>query len=293
MSENLCDIGKHCNSLCHLEHYTKKKTLHDLSSVSENELKLLKYRTSNFDWDTTNKICDHHKLFFLVHFNSIYSKKCCDPFSAHSKPIKSALKDLTVSLCDKFTVISPAGGLIPGKKVCANCYIKILDQLSDSNIENKNEQPSENSTQSDNIADAPFTLGSQSSKRISGVLNILGLPPLCTEKLTESRKQKLLLQTKALIFTKITQDFFDLFNLSIDANVDYIELLQSNESFIQILQNIKIKFNQAQSIKQKCEILSLLPENWSLSKTQQHLDCTRYMYDQVKKIRTQKGKFLK
>ena len=126
----MCYIGElHEDDKCHLEHYTRNKSLNLISNLS-NELKLyLSFRIKNFDINVENKfICDHHLHKYDTRYTSI-QRKCCNSFNNHSKSIENNLVMISADKCDKFRNICNIN-LDPGNKYCKNCEFKITSIIT-------------------------------------------------------------------------------------------------------------------------------------------------------------------
>ena len=90
---------------------------------------ILKQRAGINEVCDSDAICQKHYDTFIKFF-TYRSKKCCDPFEVHSKSkIKKRRKkssaNALILISSDFAI---SHGLIPGKKICKNCYRRCFNE---------------------------------------------------------------------------------------------------------------------------------------------------------------------
>lgn len=90
-------------------------------------------------------ICEFHRLTYLVRYTSKKGGKCCDPFSLHKKAVSNkSLRALDLNFCkDVNSLAANCKPLVPGKKACSACKIKLNALLQPVNIGSNNSSDTE------------------------------------------------------------------------------------------------------------------------------------------------------
>ena len=104
--------------------HDKRGGLISVDHLDAMDVKLIAYRTG-LDEDKIQITCYHHKQTLLTKYEW-FEKSCCNPFKNHKKQIKGSLKAISLELADKAKAKLV---LIPGKKLCPNCRIRISKLL--------------------------------------------------------------------------------------------------------------------------------------------------------------------
>ncbi|KAK3919273.1 ARL14 effector protein [Frankliniella fusca] len=129
----MCSLEGHFGA-CNGPDYTKDNFTHE-------EWYLLKLRSKIH---VLEKVCENHRMNYLVFYGS-RQKKCCDPFSVkhHKKPVDGT-KEISMHMHLKSKPCPLFSTLIPGQKLCKNCFCFISGELakisSDSSPANSQEQ---------------------------------------------------------------------------------------------------------------------------------------------------------
>ncbi|XP_034249688.1 uncharacterized protein LOC117650392 [Thrips palmi] len=74
------------------------------------------------------KVCKNHRMNYLFFYAS-NQKKCCDPYSRHHKPVDGT-REITMHMHMKSKACTLFSTLIPGQKLCKNCYSMISSELA-------------------------------------------------------------------------------------------------------------------------------------------------------------------
>ena len=110
----------------HNQFHDKQVGLISVDHLDAMDVKLIAYRTG-LDEDKIQTICYHHKQTLLTKYEWL-EKSSCNPFKNHKKQIKGNLKAISLELVDKAKAKLV---LIPGKKLCPDCRIRISKLLPD------------------------------------------------------------------------------------------------------------------------------------------------------------------
>lgn len=140
MTETLskCSLGIFLNEDCHLNTFTKKKTLNYLKNFDKSEIEILSLRLpiieNNF-LDTEGKtICSHHHEKYLVRY-SLSQKACVDPWKKHTSKVYLQVREINLELAKQSKPLCN-NILVPGKKICQNCKFDLVNKIKKYKIEN-------------------------------------------------------------------------------------------------------------------------------------------------------------
>lgn len=97
------------------------------SALTDLDQLLIKKRAAPAD--EIEAICDHHIDYFFKYFSS-RQEWCCDPFKKHKIRNNYRLEIITLHTALEFSQISAEISLVPGKKLCNNCVIKVKEFIS-------------------------------------------------------------------------------------------------------------------------------------------------------------------
>ncbi|KAJ8666515.1 hypothetical protein QAD02_008177 [Eretmocerus hayati] len=135
--------------------------------------------------------------------------------------------------------------------------------------------------------DTVFSIGSQSRKRLATVCETLDVPPLKRDELPHDRFRDKASNTLSAIQNKVVQAMENSFDCEImDHNVDLKKVMVTNKWHLEMISNMRLKFNNAGTIKDKIEILTFLLSDWTLSNIRSYFTCTKYMYEKMQKLRS-------
>lgn len=128
-----CCIGNILKEECNLNsHSDKVKKFGDLSKKVTDLLKLRIPGLLGLDVLSEELICHKHYQSYI----SLYElrlKQCCDPFGNHVKGIKSSLRKIELEF--SITTKKACGiDIIPGQKICTNCYNCLSKTIKDFEI---------------------------------------------------------------------------------------------------------------------------------------------------------------
>lgn len=122
MSKNIleqCSVGKFNETECHKLSYTQQTSLISVSLLEQSEVNILSLR-SGVCSEQLITVCEHHKAFFLIKFES-YQNFCIDPFQSHKKKITKSLRVISLGYSQKINNLQNCIKSLPGQKICDNC----------------------------------------------------------------------------------------------------------------------------------------------------------------------------
>ena len=121
------------SDICHLQAYSRKVGFLLFSIISENDRRLVLWRTGiSVEPSTSDTLCFHHEKLFLSRYESL-QKFCCDPFNVHKKHVTKSLRVVNVELAELLQVK-------PGQKLCNRCEQRITNKeenASESDVDYK------------------------------------------------------------------------------------------------------------------------------------------------------------
>jgi len=275
MALNACSIGifSQDSNNCHKTSFTRKIGLDLIENLTSTEKECLLWQsnirkmTSPLDSNLT--VCCHHKLLFLSKFTR-KQMTCCNIFGIHtgsSKPKGTSVIDLQTAknLEDKFPEV------IPGLKFCPKC-LKLAKNTLVENTSGSSESENEVTSSINSLESA-----SHSKAKVTSVLNVVGGSPLKLHGLNNRKKVKACKRKVETVKKRLIADLSIATNLDqsfLDDDIDDAEVLsskkfkQDSEEYDSMLNSLKSKFiDNHTTYDEKIQILTLLPESWSRSKT--------------------------
>ena len=112
-----CTLGRilEVTESCHKLSFSPKVGMISSDDLSEDEVKLIQYRSGCYHFVSGSTIFLQLKIYFVEKFE-VEQRFCCDPFGQHASKVKSCLKVLELEDVARFPFIK----VIPGRK-CCNC----------------------------------------------------------------------------------------------------------------------------------------------------------------------------
>lgn len=106
--------------MCHKTVYSSvSKNLKNVNDF-EVRLTLFKFRVSS----SGTSVCEYHEKKYILKYNHMFGRKCCDPLTVHKKPVTKGLREIKLEhlslLCENETASQA------GNSLCSNCYSKIF-----------------------------------------------------------------------------------------------------------------------------------------------------------------------
>ena len=202
-------------------------------------------------------VCDAHRIAYLKLY-VMNQKKCCDPHGIHKKT--RGLKVITVSMAQQQSTSDLK--LVPGKKLCT-LYRKnlsspqqFLDSPSGDDATDTSKEPSD-----DNFGAQEDLVTS----RISSLLVSLDQSPIDhMKKRYAEGKMKMIDQT---IRKKLKLD-----------------PCKKEEEYLELLEQLKKKFNDSTKKSEKLQVLTVLPQSWTLQRIKEESGATKHMARKAKDL---------
>ena len=152
-------------------------------SLEEQEVHICVLETSSKE-SLLGTIYFFHKHYFLDKYAKL-ERKCCNPFKIHNEPMKnSSLRAITLDTYRKIKAKGMSLRVIPGKKLFANCNIKV------GGMPEGNDSSCHTSSADSEIEDAQVQIqADQSLQEVNTSLEYLGESPLKFNGVPFSRKR--------------------------------------------------------------------------------------------------------
>lgn len=251
----------------------------ELSSV---DFEILKRRLCYLQIDDEcyvgGSICKTHKDEYLKWYQ-LRQKTCCDPLNNHPGSSRSkALKTISLQLSDSNRQV-----LIPGKKLCIECYshYKLSVVTSDQTI------PCDSAKQDQN--DQDFTDSSLLVEQLDKSYEVLGMSPVKVSRISSKRRHSYL-QNKVSKLSKCVATKAATI-LGVDSIDDPQEpvLKKYNCSDCKcVMEKLLIKFKNA-PFKEKIQILTLVPDSWTIVEIKNYFNTTEYLVKKSRILKTTEG----
>ena len=215
-------------------------------------------------------ICEVHNDEYLKWY-TLNQKACCDPLKKHpSSNRKKSLKTISMNLSNTNPTV-----LIPGKKLCISCY-----SLLKSSKANDIKLPAVDS-ESTNVTDGDFTDPTFFMEQLNSSCDALDLSPVKVSKVSCNRKlqymKRKVQKMNAAISTKAAA--------AIGAeSLNEIQNVNNCADCTCLMEKLLNKFVTTTSFKQKVQILTLVPESWTIEQTVTYFSTTKYLVKKARKL---------
>lgn len=278
-----CDIGSLLDEDCDFVSSSKDP----ISDLTAEEIEIIR-RRCGLTGCLTN-LCAGHTRKYLKQYAS-HNKACCDPFSKHTKQILKNVREISLSFCLEHSSLN----LVPGKKLCHHCRIHVLQSASASESFATAEKESLNSSTSNvSITDPSLSSGSEEIFQDTAVdvlnlnksLHSLGESPLSLRKLHRNIKYgtEKVEQMTGTLRKRLRMDKSD------DVQQENVVKEQKQSKYFQeIMKQLKEKFEKSKRYE-KLQLLTVVPQSWSIRQTQQEFDAPNYMVRKAKELFNKKG----
>ena len=299
-----CSIGNFLSSLhlknssCHKSWYKKHRGCYRFTSLAKQEIELLMWRSGlrklvarNVFTANENTVCFHHHSMFIGCYEA-KQKKCINPYGLHyhSKKKKMRQGQYTITLemaCAHQNNSSLETALIPGQKLCKDCWLKT--KCSQELIESSSCSESYESNCSDS-SQCDQDLQDSSIIVMDTSLAACSVSPFKSKG--KSHKQK-----EACAKRKVTQAtknleaaFFSTgINLSTNSQPTSSKKSLAETDIDQMMKELKQKFLESSSYREKLQMLTLKPQSWTIQKTASYFGTTLYLVKAAIKLKKENG----
>lgn len=245
--------------------------------LSSNDLDLLKRRLSHLITDehlyVCGSICKVHKDEYLKWYN-LRERKCCDPFNKHPECIRAkSLKTISQNL----SLANPEI-LIPGKKLCISCYSSFHSLTTKTGITSANME---------RTTDPDFSDSIMVMEQLNKSCEILDVSPVKVSRRSYKRKLSYM-QTKV---TKLSNCVAA--KAAIVLGVETISKSPNSKDMtcsdcISMMEKLSHNFINA-SFKEKVQILTLVPDSWTIQQTKTYFSTTEHLVKKARKLKRTEG----
>ena len=282
-----CYIGTEKRECCHKTSLTKNMGLKDIHDLDDADRKLLLLRAGcRF---TEGNICHHHLQLYLVRYES-FQRVCSDPLQKHKKPVKAALRTISMSLREKCATVPLE--LILGQKICRNCRKAISELLKCG----ENDDLSDDSTVDDDISALHQSFSEEGNRSdLSECFSSLGMSPIKVHSqpdTTKIRNAKRKLEKAVSTLTGKVAKTLCVPETALEPvgkQKEQNEVQAKAAMFDQMVTNIRDKVLSATSYRAKLQALTLCPPNWSIKKSAEFFSASEYAIRAAKKLAQQHG----
>ncbi len=181
--------------------------------------------------------------------------------------------------------------MIPGKKLCSTCR-KVIPKLKDADTGTPHDEeafldePFENRPTQSSTPDKPFESPEMDIAIVNESLSGIGESPVQSKKLTSLKRYS---EEK---LDRITGAFRK--KLRIDPQItDHAEMqrieLKYKRDYDEIITQLKGKFQSCERRSDQMQVLTVLPQSWSIRQMQDEFGISNYMARATKKLVEEKG----
>lgn len=275
-----CSIGLLLKEDCHKLTFSRSSELIDQNNLNEHEKYLLTKRIQAVSF---TDICTYHYKKYVTYYFSLFGKKCCDPSSAHKKPILKSLREITVEFCEANENLN----LIPGRALCSRCMENLRKTETNENYDDITDILSRNFDDLGVSFDPKYEV-LDSLNKICSIVEESPIPPI--QKLSISKRKRKIDEKVDQISNKIRKKLEATFDVvEHENNKKDNDHICYNADYLELIDELKMKFKASTTFDEKYEILSLLPKKWTISKIQSEFECSEYLVKKAKTLRAQYG----
>ena len=239
--------------LCTLGEAFREDCNESIERVTPEEVELLQLRTGQ----VVSEICSKHRKLYLQNY-SLGQKKCCDPLENHpTKIMVRSLRVITPAMAEKWNTEDVR--LVPGKKLCTCCRKQLSRQAApctshhDSDIGAESDGEVDEASNSDSFGDDVHV-----STQLSALLVSISESPIV--------KKRMLVKSYADDKMRRIEEGI--------RKVLGLEPSKVEEDFKEMILQLKHKFDDSEKVSEKVQVLTVLPQSWSIRRIQEEFGAT-------------------
>lgn len=260
---NKCSVGLYLHEDCSHHTVSKQKLLMLFSEFGDKEKELLMLRTN---CQNIENVCYQHRCKFLTTFED-RQRICYDPFKKHKRNVSKGLKVVSVSFSKKYQT---AVKLLPGTKLCITCRKLVVSAARNS----------------DSVSDSDYEPGapSQIIEKLNESCKLIGSSPVKVTKRKQEERCAYLrnkAQRLSATFTEIASKAFHI-EASVNRPTASVSNIQCNDCS-HLMDRLRVKFETSE-INEKLQILTLVPQSWSIKQTVNFFDTTEYLAKKARNV---------
>ena len=285
-----CLIGLETKSNCHENWYSRKPGFVLLTTLTETEIELvaLRSQTKITSEDISSKsICLHHYACYLRKFSSHVSKKCCNLFGIHKGQKPKGSREITLELAKAVTLHFP--NIIPGYKLCISCWRKVKAKQEELISTSESEQSAAAGSDWELLAPRPM-----SKEKVNLTLQMVGESPISMHSKPMHQRQSLVKRKLSAVAQNLNESFSKIaktqqLDISVEERPCSSSDATSTQDLIQLMNELKSKFQTANSHADKVQILTCKPASWTIEKTAQFFQCKVYTVRHALSLKAEHG----
>jgi hypothetical protein len=242
-------------------------TLHNVADLSDTTTLLISIRTK-IEKKNLTTVCSYHLKQFIDMY-SLNVRKCCDPHKKHKKPVRSNLVTITLQQH------ASNSKLLPGDTICYHCLTEVKKEPAHS--------LTDTSSNDEFVPDRPYI------DQLNESLQAFKVSPI-KKRLSTSQIQRKISVKKQKLDDKLTQivsGSTSYHKLPVIADMDEIE--KNDNSMLALTQLLKDKYVETTSFDERLQLLTLVPQHWSIERTADEFACTKYMVRTSRSLKERLG----
>ena len=273
-----CSVGKllQKEADCHKKTYTRKEDLHLLWDLNPASRKLLERRLGSAPetLGQQSTVCLHHEKELLEKYEFL-QKKCCDPFEDHPGAVrKGSLRTLDLDAAEKLEKLV-SRNIKPGQKLCPKCYQHFKEQI-------------DQSTDSDD--DSAYLPDDDKIASLNDSLTSIGVSPVKKKRLSGAAKISYGKKKVHQVQTAIVQNVAEVLDAGAASVAPDIpkSVCRNCSDLEDLMASLKEKC-KISSRAQQVQIMTLVPNSWSMTKTTEYFGVTEYIVRKSRQLRKTDG----
>eukprot|EP00731_Ephydatia_muelleri_P028308 Em0019g1181a len=227
---------------------------------TEEERTILHLRTGH----SVTSVCHRHKTAYLKLYAS-NQRKCCDPFKSHVKPVTKGIRVINLWMAQQYSTGEVS--LVPGQKLCSACRTKVIQMIQPQSLSSSLTEEDIGTSRNDDGSGDSDSDGWVSTN-LSSLLVSLGQSPIDQTKIGRKRYCE----------DKVR---------GVDEGIrKKLKLGQSKEveEYQELLEQLKKKFHECSNKPEKLQVLTVLPQSWTLQRIEEEFGTTYHMARLSKKL---------
>ena len=236
--------------------------LMDCDDLTLNQIELIQIRAGIEN--IQGRICKKHFNQYIKDY-SYKQYKCEDPFNIHKNRVRTNLHEISL---EEFKTISKSYEILPGQKLCRKC---LKDAVKEKEKENQDKEMVEQME-----IDMSYE---EAKEKVNESLQLLDCSPIKyvkSERVLSLGKKKI---------DNVTRKFRN----AVAVTLSEPELKESDcDNCSRLVEEIKKKMTLA-SKQERIQLLSIVPEDWSIQKTVEFFGVTEYSVKLARKLKKEKG----
>lgn len=244
------------------------------SELGEEERELLILRTKCVNFEN---ICNQHMHDFLSIFED-RQRVCCDPFMKHKKNVYKGLNTVSLPFSKKY---KQKVELVPGTKICVSCrkavYSTFLqDNEKVSNLSDTDYEPDDFLSTNEVIA------------KLNESCELMECSPIKVRKRKFDERATYLENKADRIANRFQNMARKALNIESSSKNKESENKQKCNDCANLMCKLKEKFKKSK-IDDQIQILTLVPESWSILQTVNFFETSEYLVKKARKLLKEEG----